>query len=68
MSRFDSLRQNAGLPPRRDEDSAASWGPFLDPYRLHIAGALVALLITGVAVLSIPAGLRYVVDKGIVAA
>jgi ATP-binding cassette subfamily B protein len=42
-------------------------GPFLQPYRKAILGALVALMVAATTVLSIVGGLRYVIDKGFLA-
>ncbi|MFY9287025.1 MAG: ABC transporter transmembrane domain-containing protein [Alphaproteobacteria bacterium] len=41
--------------------------PFLAPYKGAIAGAVIALLVAGITVLSIVGGLRYVIDRGFVA-
>ncbi|MDP9128135.1 MAG: ABC transporter transmembrane domain-containing protein [Pseudomonadota bacterium] len=38
--------------------------PYLAVYKGAIMGALIALVFAGVTVLSIPAGLRYVIDRG----
>ena len=38
---------------------------YLRPYRLHIAGALIALIFTSSAVLGMGGGLRYLVDEGL---
>ena len=41
--------------------------PFVLPYKLAIAGAGVALLVAGGTMLSVGNGLRYVIDRGLVA-
>ena len=40
--------------------------PYLAPYRLAITGAGVALLVSGLTVLTIVGGLRYVIDQGFI--
>ena len=41
--------------------------PFIRPYRLHAAGAVVALIVAAVTVLAMGNGLRLLVDKGFAA-
>ncbi len=40
---------------------------FMAPYRLHVAGAVVALVVAAASLLSLGVGLRYVIDGGFVA-
>jgi ATP-binding cassette, subfamily B, bacterial len=57
----------ASLPqrPKGDIKNAKPLLPYLRPYRWHIAGAIVALIITSSAVLGLGGALRYLVDEGL---
>src|SRR3954469_25043204 len=62
---------NDRLPDRpgsRDFSQFIRLARFLSPYRLRIAGALVALVIAAACVLALGQGLRYVIDAGFSAA
>src|SRR4051812_30108222 len=62
---------NDRLPDRpgsRDFSQFIRLARFLSPYRLRIAGALVALVIAAACVLALGQGLRYVIDAGFAAA
>ena len=69
MSRFSS--QPGKLPPGTDERAKSrDFGQlrrlarYLKPYRLQVAGALVALVVAAVTVLGLGVGLRRLVDEG----
>jgi ATP-binding cassette subfamily B protein len=51
-------------PPKGDVAQLARLARFLAPYRLRIAGALVALVVAAGCVLALGQGVRYVVDAG----
>ncbi len=55
-------------PGSRDFSQFFALARFLAPYRLRIAGAIVALLVAAVCVLALGQGLRYVIDAGFAAA
>ena len=59
-------RSTAALPVRAKGEikNLKSLMPYLRPYRLHIFGAVIALIITSSAVLGMGSGLRYLVDEG----
>ena len=62
---------NDRLPDRpgsRDFSQFKRLARFLVPYRLRIAGAVIALLIAAACVLALGQGLRYVIDAGFAAA
>ncbi len=62
---------NDRLPDRpgsRDFSHFLALARFLSPYRLRIAGAIVALLVAAACVLALGQGLRYVIDAGFAAA
>ncbi len=62
---------NDRLPDRpgsRDFSQFLLLARFLSPYRLRIAGAIVALLVAAACVLALGQGLRYVIDAGFAAA
>lgn len=52
-------------PKTKDLGSLRLLGHYLRPYRWPIAGALLALVFTSLGVLSMGAGLRYLVDEGL---
>ncbi len=69
MSRFS--RQPTTLPPgagerakSRDFGQLRRLARYLKPYRLQVAGALVALVVAAVTVLGLGVGLRQLVDEG----
>ena len=51
-------------PPKGDLSHLLRLGRFLVPYRLHVAGALAALVIAAGSVLLLGQGVRHVVDGG----
>ena len=53
-----------GTPPRRDIRLLRRLWVFMGPYKLQIAGALVALTIAASTVLALGLGLRRLVDDG----
>ncbi len=55
-------------PGSRDFSHFLGLARFLAPYRLRIAGAIVALLVAAACVLALGQGLRYVIDAGFAAA
>jgi ATP-binding cassette subfamily B protein len=65
MPKPDSSAAIPPLPPGSGRRVLRRMSRFLASYKLAIFGTGVALSVSGLAVLSIPAGLRYVVDKGI---
>ena len=73
MARFSRSPDNAdeaadgdaiGPPPRRDIRLLRRLWVFMRPYRLAIAGALVALTVAAATVLTLGLGLRRLVDEG----
>lgn len=52
-------------PKAKSLGSLRMLGHYLSPYRLAIAGAMLALLLTSGSVLGMGAGLRYLVDEGL---
>ncbi|MHA1536517.1 MAG: ABC transporter transmembrane domain-containing protein [Alphaproteobacteria bacterium] len=65
QSPADPLPGSAGQPPRGQRlRQLRLMGRFLRPYRLHIAGALAALIVAASTVLVFGVGLRWLVDKG----
>ena len=54
----------SALAPRRDFGPLRRLLPFLRPYKPHIAGALVALVVAAGTVLGMGTGLRLLVDRG----
>lgn len=52
-------------PKAKDLGSLRLLGNYLRPYRWPIAGALLSLIFTSLGVLSMGAGLRYLVDEGL---
>ncbi|HMR32167.1 MAG TPA: ABC transporter transmembrane domain-containing protein [Geminicoccaceae bacterium] len=53
--------------PSRDLGQLRRLAVFLAPYRLHVLGALIALVLAAASLLSLGIGLRYVIDGGFVA-
>ena len=53
--------------PSRDLGQLRRLAGFMAPYRLHVLGALVALVFAAGSLLSLGVGLRYVIDGGFVA-
>lgn len=68
MPKPDSLSAAPKAAPSTGLTILRRLTPFLAPYKFVMAGAGIALLAAGLTVLSIPAGLRYVIDKGFIAA
>ena len=60
-SQRESGQREAG---QRDLKPLRHLLPFLRPYRLHIAGALVALVVAAGTVLTLGMGLRLLIDQG----
>src|SRR5437660_1753428 len=63
------IRPRDSLPslapaPSRDFPSLRRVLPFTLPYRMHMAGAVLALLVSSAAVLGLGQGLRRLVDEG----
>ena len=65
MSRLS--REGPDRPGSRNVSQLRRLWRFLRPYRLAMAGALVALLVAAGAVLGLGQGLRYLVDRGFAA-
>jgi ATP-binding cassette, subfamily B, bacterial len=57
----ESAKSTDGIRPLR-----LLW-PYLRPYRAQMLGAFVSLALAGGTFLAIPAGLRFVIDKGLMA-
>ena len=62
------LADGSQRAPSRDLGQLRNLLAYLAPYRLRMAGALAALIVAAVAVLSLGVGLRYVIDGGFVEA
>jgi ATP-binding cassette subfamily B protein len=60
----DADNDGIGPPPRRDIRLLRRLWTFMRPYRLAIAGALVALTVAAATVLTLGLGLRRLVDEG----
>src|SRR2546430_16256965 len=63
------IRPRDSLPslapaPSRDFPALRRVLPFTLPYRMHMAGAVLALLVSSAAVLGLGQGLRRLVDQG----
>src|SRR5438270_3157136 len=63
IRRRDSLPSLAPAPSR-DFPALRRVLPFTLPYRMHMAGAVLALLVSSAAVLGLGQGLRRLVDEG----
>ncbi len=61
---FTNADDDIGPPPKRDIGMLRRLGVFLWPYRLQVAGALVALSVAAATVLGLGLGLRRLVDEG----
>ncbi len=69
----ESEEEQGGGAPRADRPGRPGFGDFrglrvltglLAPYRLQVAGAMLALVVAAVTVLTFGAGLRWLVDQG----
>jgi len=60
----DSPRQAESEPPRQSLHRLGGVLPYLRPYKLAVAGAAVALMVSSGAVLVMGVGLRTLVDEG----
>lgn len=60
-----AFSQKTDRPKGEALSSLKALGAYLAPYKLAIAGALLALLFTSSAVLAMGAGLRHLVDEGL---
>ncbi len=62
------LADGSKRAPSRDLGQLRRLAAYLIPYRAQVAGALAALIVAAVAVLSLGVGIRYVIDGGFVEA
>jgi ATP-binding cassette subfamily B protein len=62
------LADGSNRAPSRDLGQLRRLAAYLAPYRVQVAGALAALIVAALAVLSLGVGVRYVIDGGFVAA
>src|SRR6266481_10168741 len=64
MIRPRDSRPSLAPAPSRDFPALRRVLPFTLPYRMHMAGAVLALLVSSAAVLGLGQGLRRLVDAG----
>jgi ATP-binding cassette subfamily B protein len=60
-----AAQNSEALPPKGDIRNLGNLRRYLRPYRLRIALALIALLLTSSTVLGLGSALRYLIDEGI---
>ncbi|MGE0255241.1 MAG: ABC transporter transmembrane domain-containing protein, partial [Alphaproteobacteria bacterium] len=65
MARRPAASPADAAAPRADVRVLAGLWPFLEPYRLRIAGAAAALVVAAVTVLALGQALRHLVDDGL---